>query len=224
MLAQQPRLDRRVAAWLARRAPSWFKMRWRTVDLLRVTASDRVLEVGCGSGAALSLCLARGAAFVAGADRSLLKLALAYRSKRWAVWTGRLQLHLGGPTTLRSCGVFDKIFAINQIQHVGDKTSFARLLYGHLRPDGLMALAFRHPSATQSDLLVMSEDVRLSMIAVGLVDVWVTQVTEEVSPFVCVLGRRPCPSHARSIEVMPKRRSPSVTDCPGASTLRRRRW
>lgn len=225
MLAQQPRFARRVAAWLALRAPPRFKARLRTVDLLHVTPCDRVLEVGCGSGAALSLCLARGAAFVAGADRSLLKLVLAYRSRRWAVWMGQLQLHLGGPEALASCGAsFDKIFAIDQIQHFEDKTRFIRLLYDRLRPDGLMALAFRHPSAPRSDLLVMSEDVRLSMIAVGLVDVRVRQLTEEVSPFVCVLGRRPRPGHPRAIEVMPKTRSLSVTYCPGGPTLRRRMW
>ena len=215
MLAQQPRFATRVAAWLARRAPQRFKARLRTVDLLRVTASDRVLEVGCGSGAALSLCLARNAAFVAGADRSLLKLALAYRSRRWAVWMGQLQLHLGGPETLGRYGAsFDKVFAINQIQHFEDKTRFIRLLHDRLRPDGLMALSFRRPSATRSDLLVMSEDVRLSMIAVGLVDVRVKQLTEEVSPFVCVLGRRPRPSHARSIGATLKTRSLRVT-APG---------
>jgi ubiquinone/menaquinone biosynthesis C-methylase UbiE len=68
--------------------------RW-AIDLLEVRPGDRVLDIGCGPGLAVSVAAARlGAGLAAGIDRSQVVIAQARRRNRRAIKQGIVQLQV----------------------------------------------------------------------------------------------------------------------------------
>ena len=73
---------------------SLFRSRHHTwaVEKAKIRSGDRVLILGCGSGLGVARCLGLGASKVVGVERSLLKLAVAFRRNRSAYLLDRLDL------------------------------------------------------------------------------------------------------------------------------------
>jgi arsenite methyltransferase len=93
------------------------KIAERTIELLRINAPDRVLEIGFGGGIALSLLLEQfPSAAISGVDFSADMVRCAERQFRAAVASGRLELKEGEVSRLPySDGTFKQVFTINAI-------------------------------------------------------------------------------------------------------------
>jgi len=124
-------LGRVVGFVLASRGSNSLRNRW-TVDLLALSGDERVLEIGCGPGVALELCLSAAVGVHAvGIDHSALMIAKAAKRNRAAVKSGRLKLY-EGPVDALPVGtpLFDKAFSNNVIQFLDDKQGFVTKDYG----------------------------------------------------------------------------------------------
>jgi SAM-dependent methyltransferase len=81
-----------VVGWiLAGRGSNLARNRW-SIELLDPKNGERVLEIGCGPGVALALCLARPGVHAVGVDHSKVMIAQATRRNRKAIKAGRLKL------------------------------------------------------------------------------------------------------------------------------------
>jgi len=121
------------------------------IDLLKLRASDRVLEIGFGPGVAIALLAARvrdGA--IAGIDPSEAMLAQARARNAAAVAAGKVDLRLGEAAHLPFADAcFDKVFAINSMQVWPDVGAGLRESHRVLRREGQLALAFTLYSGQQ---------------------------------------------------------------------------
>ncbi len=115
-----------------------------TVSMLELEPSDRVLEVGYGSGQTMRLTaehLPRG--LVIGVDSSQTMYEMA--SKRNANWIskGRMKLYLGSMEALGfSEDYFDKVYAVQVINYLPDPLEGLKELYRVTKPGGHAALFF----------------------------------------------------------------------------------
>jgi cyclopropane fatty-acyl-phospholipid synthase-like methyltransferase len=181
----------RIAGWiLATRGANVRRNRW-TVDLLAPLSGERVLEVGCGPGVALALCLARPGVRAVGVDHSTLMVKQAAKRNARAVKDGRLALVEGTIDALPSDAPFDRLFSINVIQFV-DRRAFVARAAALLKPGGVMATTYqpRHAKATRADALTMAAELTDLMTAAGFSGVRVEELELKPVPAVCVLGTR----------------------------------
>ena len=89
------------------------RQRW-AVGVLDVQPGDRLLEVGCGHGVAVSLACERLAGGrVVGVDRSPKMVEMAARRNREHVAAGRAELVAGLFERAELAGPFDKVFAFH---------------------------------------------------------------------------------------------------------------
>jgi len=183
-----------LAGWImALRGSNRARSRW-TVELLGVRPGERVLELGCGPGVALSLLAerARGGRVV-GLDHSPLMLRQAARRNRGALADGVLELRQGDLAALPNLGgPFDKILSVNVVQFLGELAPAFRALHAALAPGGVIATTYqpRHRAPTRADALAMAERLRAAMAATGFEAIAVEELPLRPVPAVCVLGRR----------------------------------
>jgi trans-aconitate methyltransferase len=120
------------------------------VDALEVSPDDRLLELGCGNGAAAELVAARlGAGSITAIDRSATAIARARVRLAQHVASGRVVLEQTALEDLDlPAAAYDTIFAIdvNVFWTTPDAGDVERLLRS-LRPGGLLALFFEPPVA-----------------------------------------------------------------------------
>jgi cyclopropane fatty-acyl-phospholipid synthase-like methyltransferase len=176
---------------LSRRGSNLVRNRW-TVDLLDPKSGERVLEVGCGPGVALELCLSRMSVKVVGVDHSALMIAQAGRRNAKAMRAGRLTLIEGTIDDVHGdLAPFDKTFSINVIQFV-DQPAFVARAKALLRPGGLFAATYqpRHARAIRQDALAMAARVGGFLRDLGFEDIRVEEIDLKPVPAVCVLARR----------------------------------
>lgn len=123
------------AEWAELTAPLVAPVWGATLTLARVTRGTRVLDVGCGSGEALSLARYRGAD-VAGIDPAdgLIDIA-RNRLPNADIRRGEME-HLPF-----SESAFDAVLFINSIMYCDDRQSALREADRVLKPDGLIAVA-----------------------------------------------------------------------------------
>lgn len=182
----------RVVGWiLAGRGTNLQRNRW-TVGLLAPAKGDKVLEVGCGPGVALELCLKTEGVSAVGVDHSALMISQAGKRNARAVKAGRLVLVEGTADSVRvDLGPFDKMFSINVIQFV-DQAAFVARAKTLLKPQGVLATSYqpRHANATRADALQVAERLSGLMTAVGFTAIRTEELTLKPVPAVCVLGRR----------------------------------
>lgn len=189
---QRPRgLLGRIVGWiLSGRGSNLRRNRW-TVDLLAPVSGERVLEIGCGPGVALELCLARDGVRAVGVDHSGLMIAQAGKRNARAVKDGRLKLVEGTIDAPLADAPFDKLFSINVIQFV-DHAAFVARAKALLKPGGVMATTYqpRHAKATRADALKMAAELGDLLRAAGFTGVRVEELELKPVPAVCVLGIR----------------------------------
>lgn len=184
-------LGRVVGVILSGRGSNLVRNRW-TVDLIDPMSGELVLEVGCGPGVALELCLSRASVKAVGVDHSSLMIAQAGRRNRAAAKAGRLRLIEGTIETVpASIGPFDKAFSINVIQFV-DQAAFVAHAKSLLKPGGVFATTYqpRHAKATRADALTMAANLAALLTAQGFAGVRSEEIDLKPVPAVCVLGRR----------------------------------
>jgi ubiquinone/menaquinone biosynthesis C-methylase UbiE len=113
-------------------------------DLLQIVPTDRVLEVGFGSGVVIEhLAKLAGAGLVAGVDPSSEMLAQARSRNKSAIRGGGVDLRCGSVEQLPfDDNSFDKAVAINSMQVWPDAVAGLREIRRVLKPGGLIALGF----------------------------------------------------------------------------------
>ena len=110
-------------------------------DRIDPAAVTRVLELGHGPGVGLKLLLAAyPETKVCGLEQSKSMIAQATNRNRAAVDAGRLDLHRGDATEVRSLGSFDLIAAVHVIYFWPDPLSPLTALREALTPGGTLAL------------------------------------------------------------------------------------
>ena len=185
----------RVVGWvMAHRDSNVRRSRW-AVELLDLQPTDRVLEVGCGPGVAVSAA-AQSAARVVGVDRSSVMIGAARRRNASALRAGRVELVQAAVEDLPPFEApFDKALAVNTLGHWDDPVGGLRAIQAALRPGGTIAVVAqpRLPGATAADSTAAAEGVTALLDRAGYRDVRV-ETLNLMPPAVCVLARRPLPS------------------------------
>jgi ubiquinone/menaquinone biosynthesis C-methylase UbiE len=187
----------RVAGWvMANRPSNVARNRW-TVDLLDVRPADRVLEIGCGPGLALTHALERATeGKVVGVDHSALMIEQAGRRNAAALRRGALELQTGGLETLAGQDrAFTKVFSVNVAQFFPDKAAAYRTLAGVMAPGGVIATTHQPrtlgASPTEAEALRMAEVFTQALTTAGFVDARTEILPLKPVPAICVLARKP---------------------------------
>jgi trans-aconitate methyltransferase len=177
-----------VAGWIMAHRPSNVaRNRW-TVDLLQVEERDHVLEIGFGPGLAMEAVARRAPrGRVVGIDHSALMVRLARRRNPG------VDLRLGGIEHLAQLGeTFDKVFSVNVLQFLRDRSGTLGLVRAALKPGGIAAttVQLRRPGATADDAGAFAQKLSEEMIQAGFRDVIVHRLDLKPVPAMCVLARR----------------------------------
>ncbi|MEQ8248324.1 MAG: class I SAM-dependent methyltransferase [Alphaproteobacteria bacterium] len=184
-----------LAGWvMANRSSNRDRNKW-TVDLLDIDATTRVLEIGCGPGLALNHAAARAhQGLVVGVDHSMTMLRQAARRNDAAVTAGRLALLLGSIDNLPAFqSTFDRIFSVNVVQFLDDKSAAFRTMYGLLAPSGVLATTYmpRSRNPTRDNALKMADVIANAMTGAGFDSIRFEELVLKPVSAVCVVGRRP---------------------------------
>lgn len=183
----------RIVGWiLAGRGSNLVRNRW-TVDLLDPKSGDKVLEIGCGPGVGLELCLSRASVTAVGVDHSDVMIAQAAKRNRKAVKAARLRLIQGVIDDVPAeAGPFDKAFSINLILFVDDKAAFVAKVKSLMKPGGTFATTYqpRHAKATRADALNMAAELSQLLARAGFTDMRTEELDLRPVPAVCVLATR----------------------------------
>lgn len=115
-----------------------------SIDLLSPGPADRLLDIGCGAGRALSVALARmPGARIAGVDLSPVMLHATARRNRAARRAGQLTLVRGDITALPlATGCWDRVLSIHTIYFWPNLHDTMRALCELLAPGGRLAVTF----------------------------------------------------------------------------------
>lgn len=184
-------LGRLVGLILSGRGSNLKRNRW-TVEQLALQPGEAVLEVGCGPGVALELCLSQRGVRAVGVDHSALMIAQASRRNARAVKEGRVRLIEGTVEAIPAgLGPFDKMFSINVIQFV-DRPTFVARAKALVKPGGMLATTYqpRHAKATRADAVKMADELTALLTQAGFADVRTRELELKPVPAVCVLARR----------------------------------
>lgn len=168
---------------MAKRIPD--RLSW-AVQTLAVDPADRLLEVGCGAGVAVSLICEKlvGGKIVA-IDRSEAMIKKAQHANRQSVNTGK---SIFQTTSLAEADFgterFNKIFAVNVNVFWQQPARELRLIKTILEPEGSVYLFYQPPHAGKVREIV--EKSRKNFLAYGFAirDVLVKEV--EPVPVVCI--------------------------------------
>jgi ubiquinone/menaquinone biosynthesis C-methylase UbiE len=182
----------RVAGWIMANRPSNIERNRWTVDLLQIKGTDHVLEIGFGPGlsiAQVSRLAPRG--HVTGVDHSRLMMAAATRRNRDAIRAGLVDLQYGGLERLqRIDDRFDKIFSVNVLQFLADRTDTLKILHSILKPNGVLATTLqpRQRGAKPEDADAFATTLSKELTDAGFRGVIVKKLALKPLPAVCVLG------------------------------------
>ena len=140
------------------------RVRW-AVGLLDLSAADRVLEIGCGPGAAAELiCPQLDSGFLLAVDRSGRAAARTRSRNASHVAAGRLKVLEASLAQLPdSAGMFDVAFSLNvNVFWTDPQGPELDVLFRSLRPDGRLAILFgpdpgHHPNAADHEGVIADQ-------------------------------------------------------------------
>ena len=166
------------------------RFQW-AVDTLAIDSSDRVLEVGCGHGVAVSLvCERLTSGRITAIDRSRKMIEMAARRNREHIARGRAVLKTSALETADLGDErFDKIFAFNVAPFWLQPNEALGFVRRHLAPEGSVYLFWdaRHTQPSRARDLAdrLKEKIRLAEFSVSQV------LVKDLRPVpaVCVIGR-----------------------------------
>lgn len=130
------------------------RLRW-AVDSLAVQPADQLLEIGCGSGVAVSLvCERLAGGWIAAIDRSPKMIALAERRNQQHLAAGRAVLRAVALEAADFDGArFDTVFAVNvNLFWVRQPARELELIRSLLKPGGALQLYYEPPAPRAPDL------------------------------------------------------------------------
>ena len=167
----------------------------RTLDLLAIQPSDRVLEIGFGPGIALAWAaeLAHSGKVV-GIDHSEVMLRQAAKRNAAAIAAGRIQLYLAAVDTMPTFDApFDKAFAVNVHMFWSDAPAALRRLAAVMRQGGTVALTHqpRGRGATAEETTQAGDRIAADFRVAGFEQVRIELLPMQPLPAVCVLAVRP---------------------------------
>ncbi len=162
-----------------------------TLSLLDIQRDDRVLEVGCGSGALIQALAALATeGLVAGVDPSPIMLRQAARRNAEAIREGRVQLQVGSATALPfEEASFDTALSANSLPFWPDQEAGVKEMWRVLKSGGMIAIILQPRWArTESEV----KEIGAGLVAL-LSKVGFQQVRLEFKPMkpiasVCALG------------------------------------
>jgi SAM-dependent methyltransferase len=132
---------------MQRRAPG--RLRW-AVEVLAVEPGDRILEIGCGTGAAVDLvCQRLHSGYVTGLDRSKIAIRAARARNRHHVRAGKARFVEKRLADLDLRRQFDKVFAVNVNCFWLGPDRELEAIRRALAPGGRLYLFYEPPSARQ---------------------------------------------------------------------------
>jgi SAM-dependent methyltransferase len=152
--------DEKLSVGVSRSAAERF--RW-AVEVLDPAPSDRLLEIGCGAGVAVSLiCPHLSGGTIVAIDRSKSMVERAVRRNAGCVEAGRASFEaipLGDADFWRAR--FDAAFAINVHLFRADARRELDVLRRALKPTGALYLFQQHPSASRTR--TVTEELRAAL-------------------------------------------------------------
>ena len=126
------------------------RLRW-AVDTLDVQPGERILEIGCGRGAALALvCERLEDGRVTGLDRSAVALAAAEARLGQALTAGKARLLKTDLAQLKPEETFDKVFAVNVNVFWINPVHELAVIRRALAPGGRLYLFYEPPTSVQA--------------------------------------------------------------------------
>jgi trans-aconitate methyltransferase len=127
------------------------RLRW-AVETLALRPADRVLEVGCGTGIAVSLvCERLEEGEITAIDRSEKMIALAERRNRAHVASGKATFHTAALRDFDPGGRrFDMVFASNVNVFWQKPARELEIVRALLTPGGALHLFYQPPAASQA--------------------------------------------------------------------------
>ena len=161
-------------------------------SLLDLKPSDKVLEIGFGSGTDI-LRASKVAKFVAGVDHSELMVRQATKRNAAAIKEGRVELKHGTAGKLPYPDEqFDRVFAINSAQFWKDTAKTMTELGRVLKPGGLVVLAIqpRGKNATEETARQAGVGISKALTGAGFRDIHTEMHDMKPVPTICVLGRK----------------------------------
>jgi len=183
-----------VAGWIMANRPSNRARNAWLVEQAAIGPADRVLELGCGPGFALGLCLARARqGHVTGLDQSAVMLRQAARRNRQALAAGRLDLkHLTMAEISSLEGRYDRVISANILQFLSGPQRSALLV--DLRPllsDNVrLATCFlpRKRNATAEDARRFAADHAEELSRAGYASITTQWLDLRPVPAVCIIA------------------------------------
>jgi cyclopropane fatty-acyl-phospholipid synthase-like methyltransferase len=164
-------------------------VRW-AIDQLELAASDRVLEIGSGSGLAVALAaerLTRGC--ITGIDRSALQVSKARALNDSAIAAGRAsveKLSLERAPEVLGDAAFRKVFAINVNAFWAKPGPSLTSLHRLLRRNGRAYLIYEPPSAAK--LRELANTLPLLLQQAGFVAVQCRHAPSPAARLICFSG------------------------------------
>lgn len=146
------------------------------VDLLDPRPGERILEVGCGHGVAVTLLRERGA-IVTALDRSPAMVAAASARN-----PGARILHATFPDAGLPLASFDSVFALDVADFWRRPDTFLPATRDLLAPPGRLVLAHQPPTCTTAAAHAFASDLAATLAAHGF-----TAAQPHLSPHGCVL-------------------------------------
>jgi ubiquinone/menaquinone biosynthesis C-methylase UbiE len=162
------------------------------VSLLNVQPSDRVLEIGFGSGADIyrvAKLVPQG--FVAGIDHSEVMVQQASQRNAIAIKAKRVELQCASASIIPYANeTFDKIFSINVAHFWTNPVEVLSEIHRVLKPGGSIAIAIqpRIPNATEATAQETGEFLVNALISAGFEQVRLETKSLQPVSVVCALG------------------------------------
>ncbi len=162
------------------------------LSLLELRSTDRVLEIGFGSGADIRRVAARiPGGFVMGIDHSEAMVRLAASKNARAIGAGHITLRQSSASNLTyESNSFDAVYSINVAQFWAKPVEVAHEIHRVLKPGGQVALAIqpRNKGATEATVLKTGEKLVEALSAVGFSPVRLERKLLRPVSVVCALA------------------------------------